>query len=113
MVKAGDIIIVNLNPTLGQEKGKKRPCLVVSQSPFNIKTKFAWVLPITSRKVKYPTDVSCLTDQDNVHGVIDCGQIRALDLSYRPFQVVDKIKDNSMVAVQEIISTILGIDLAN
>lgn len=45
---------------------------------------------------------------EQVAGIIDCGQIRALDLSNRPHQVVDELTEECMSSVLEIVSTILG-----
>lgn len=90
MVTSYDIIEIDLNPVKGYEKGKRRPCLVISNTKFNNKTSLAWILPITSRTKRYPTDVQLKTKHNIVKGFVDCGQIRTVDLKIRPFEIVDK-----------------------
>lgn len=108
MVKQYDVIIVDLEPTLGNKKGKKRPCVVVSDSSFTQVTKFGWILPITNRKLKYPTDLSLITEKSAVTGIIDCTQIRALDLNARQYKVVDHLDKRVINNIKDTLSTILG-----
>lgn len=94
MVKQFDIITVDLNPTRGKEKSKYRPCVVVSNDLVNNNSAFSWIMPITNRKKKFPTDLEVKTKKNNVHGWIDTVQIRSLDLSVRNTKVVDTLQDN-------------------
>ncbi len=48
MVKQGDIIKVDLNPTLGHEQSGYRPCVVLSNKTFN---KFTNQLLVASIKL--------------------------------------------------------------
>lgn len=107
MVKQYDLISVNLEPTTGNEKGQKRPCLVVSHTEFTKVTKFVWVLPITNRKLKYPTDVALITEYNKVKGIIDCAQIRSLDLNARPFKVIDTLDHLIIHDVKEVLFYLL------
>lgn len=108
MVKQYEIINVDLNPTKGNEKGKKRPCLIVSNTEFVNITKFAWVLPITSRKMKYPTDVELKTKNNKANGIIDCTQIRSLDIQVRPYEYVDTLDDSVILNIKDVVFNILG-----
>jgi len=94
MVNQFDVVIVNLDPTKGAEKGKNRPCVIVSNNLVNTNSSFVWALPITSRKPRYATDIPLKTKQQNVKGVIDSVQIRSLDLKSRGYKVVDQLQDN-------------------
>jgi len=106
-VKQYDIVSISLEPTKGNEKGKRRPCLVISQTEFTQVTQFAWVLPITSRPVKYPTDVALKTANGSVTGTIDCAQIRSLDVRSRPYDVLDHIDKTIVRSVKDIVISLL------
>ncbi|AMY05814.1 type II toxin-antitoxin system PemK/MazF family toxin [Staphylococcus condimenti] len=110
MVEQYKIIDVNLDPILGREKGKYRPCVVLSRTSFNNKTSLVWVSPITSRPVKYPTDVALKTMEHHIKGTIDVGQIRTLDLSTRHYREVDSVSHEVMHKIDDIITNILKIE---
>lgn len=109
MVNQYDVIKVNLNPVKGNEKEKYRPCVVVSDTDFNNKVNIVWVLPVTSREKRYPTDVIIETMDNNIHGVVDCSQMRALDLGSRSYKLEDKLQQSCKTKVIERIKAILSI----
>ena len=49
MLKRGEIYWVRLNPTVGSEINKTRPCVVLSVNPINNVRKSVVVVPLTSR----------------------------------------------------------------
>ncbi len=53
-IMRGDVLLVNLEPTLGSEqRGRSRPCLVVSPAPLNRVLRGVIVCPVTdARHVK-------------------------------------------------------------
>lgn len=101
MVKQFDIMIVDLDPTQGKEKGKNRPCVIVSNNLVNAHSSFVWALPITSREVKYITDIPLKTKHHNVQGIIDSVQIRSLDISTRRYKVVDQLQTDVQSLIME------------
>jgi|SRR5699024_9438596 len=103
MVKQFDIIIVNLDSTKGREKGKNRPCIIVSNNLVNANSSFIWAFPITSREQKYITDIPLKTKHHKVHGIIDSVQIRALDIDSRGYKIVDQLQKNMQPLVIEAI----------
>ncbi len=59
------IWLANLDPTVGSERGKTRPVLIISQSPLNNILHVVNVIPITSRKVNrrvYPNEALLTRD---------------------------------------------------
>jgi mRNA interferase MazF len=54
-----DVFLVNLDPTVGTEIRKTRPCLVVSPDEMNRHIRTVIVAPMTSRGRPYPTRVPC------------------------------------------------------
>jgi len=101
MVKQFDIISVDLDPTKGSEKGKNRPCVIISNDLVNQNSSLVWALPITSRKTKYVTDIPLNTKQQKVSGLIDSVQIRALDIQSRGYKVVDHLQENIKPSILE------------
>jgi mRNA interferase MazF len=72
-----EIVLVNLEPTLGSEINKTRPCVVVSPDEMNHYLNTIVVIPITSTLKNYPTRISIL--KDNVKGMAAVDQIRTID----------------------------------
>jgi len=57
-LKRGMIIDVNLDPTLGSETGKIRPCIIVTNNTYNERVPIIQVVPITNwsqKKAKIKT----------------------------------------------------------
>lgn len=97
MVKQFDIIYIDLEPTIGNEKGKHRPCVIVSNHLINDKSTIKWLLPITSRQRIYPTDIPIThTKYNKTHGVIDTFQIKTLDIKQRHYIKHDHIIDENL-----------------
>lgn len=101
MVNQFDIIIVDLDPTKGREKGKNRPCVIISNNLVNTNSSFVWALPITSRESRYVTDIPLKTKYHNIQGIIDSVQIRALDINARGYKVVDQLQPSIQSLIME------------
>jgi len=56
MVKRGEIWLINLDPTVGSEIRKTRPCVVVSPAEMNEHLRTVIVVPMTSRGFDAPFD---------------------------------------------------------
>ena len=59
VVKRFDVYLINLDPTVGSEIQKTRPCLVISPDEMNRFIKTVIVAPMTTKGTSYPTRVSC------------------------------------------------------
>ncbi len=77
MVKQFEVYWVDLNPTVGSEIKKIRPCVIVSPDELNQYLKTVIILPITSKVHNYPYRVKCHID--NRDGEIVTDQIRTVD----------------------------------
>lgn len=76
----GDIYWVDLNPTIGSEINKRRPCILVGATPINQARHTVIVVPLsTAAKERLPLTIAiaCL----NKPSVAVCDQIRAVDKS--------------------------------
>ncbi len=72
-----EVYLVNLDPTLGSEIKKTRPCLIISPDEMNHNIRTVMVAPMTTRGRNYPTRVSCRFQKKNTQIVLD--QIRTID----------------------------------
>ena len=77
VMKQFDVWMIQLNPTLGTEIQKARPCLIVSPTAANNFLQRAVVVPLTSQHRNLPTRISCQFQKRQVQLVID--QLRAVD----------------------------------
>jgi mRNA interferase MazF len=77
VVKRFDIYLVNLDPTVGSEIQKTRPCLVISPDEMNRNIRTVIMAPMTSGQKDYPTRVSCAFRKKRGQIVLD--QIRTID----------------------------------
>jgi len=76
-VKRFDVYLENLDPTIGSEIQKTRPCLVISPDEMNRNIRTVIIAPLTSAKKEYPTRVSCTFQKKKGQIVLD--QLRTID----------------------------------
>ncbi len=76
-IKQYQIILVNLDPTIGSEIKKTRPCVVISPNEMNKYLRTIVIAPMTTSSKKYPTRVK--VKHDNKTGWIVLDQIRTID----------------------------------
>lgn len=72
-----EVFLVNLDPTVGHEIKKTRPCLVISPNEMNHHISTVIVAPMTTKGRKYPTRISCSFQGKKGQIVLD--QIRTID----------------------------------
>jgi mRNA interferase MazF len=72
-----EVYLVNLDPTVGQEIKKTRPCLVISPDEMNHYISTVIVAPMTTKRRPYPTRVSCRFSGKGGQVVLD--QLRTVD----------------------------------
>ena len=77
VVNRFDIYVVSLNPTLGSEIKKTRPCVVISPDEMNHNINTVIIAPMTSSTKKYPTRVPI--EFQGKKGQIVLDQIRTVD----------------------------------
>ena len=77
VVKRFDVYLVNLDPTIGKEIKKTRPCLIISPDEMNRFISTVLVAPMTTKGRDYPTRISCKFQRRSGQVVLD--QIRTVD----------------------------------
>jgi len=74
-----DVFLVRLDPTVGTEIQKTRPCLVVSPDEMNHHIRTVIVAPMTTKGASYPTRVRCQFGGKQGQVVLD--RLRTVDKS--------------------------------
>ena len=74
--KQYEIILVNLDPTIGSEIKKTRPCIVISPDDINRQLNTVIIAPITSTSKPYPTRI--YSKSLTIPGWIVLDQIRTI-----------------------------------
>jgi mRNA interferase MazF len=95
-----EIYLVALDPTIGSEIKKTRPCLIVSPDEINHNIRTVIVAPMTTRGQSYPTRVPCRFQRRNGQVVLD--QIRSVDRS-RLVKKLGRIDANTATAVLDVL----------
>lgn len=72
-----DVCLVNLDPTVGSEIRKTRPCLIISPDEMNRHIRTVIIAPMTTAGKEYPTRIACTFKRKKGHIVLD--QIRTVD----------------------------------
>ena len=108
--KRGDIRWVNLEPTIGAETRKIRPCLIVQNDVMNQYGLLTIVMPFRpgNKKAPYVVNVKATVvnglDRDRF---IDVGQIRAVDNS-RILEMVGVLEEEYCSEIQTAVNVVLG-----
>ena len=82
------IVLVNLDPTIGSEIKKTRPCLVISPDEINTNLRTIVIAPMTTKSKPYPSRIKVRHNNQTGWVVID--QIRTIDKS-RIIRLLGKI----------------------
>jgi len=72
-----DVFLINLDPTIGHEIKKSRPCLVISPNEINHNIDTIIIAPMTTKGRDYPTRIKLKFE--NKEGWIVIDQIRTVD----------------------------------
>lgn len=99
VVKRFEVYLVSLDPTLGSEIRKTRPCLVISPDEMNRHIATVIVAPMTTKGKGYPTRVLCSFQGKKGQVVLD--QIRTVDKArlVQRLGVIDSATQAGVLAV--------------
>ena len=104
----GDVYWINLDPTIGSEIKKKRPCVVVSATPINKARRTIVIVPLSSSPNAYPP-VTVAVKCKNKDVVAVCDQIRAVDKS-RLFNKIESLSNKDMATVNAALKQVLELE---
>lgn len=95
-----DIVLVNLDPTIGSEMKKTRPCIVLSPNEMNKYLQTIVIAPMTSSSKPYPTRIEI--KHSKTKGWIAIDQIRTID-RMRIVKRFESLSDKEIGKVKTII----------
>lgn len=99
-VKQYQIVLVNLDPTLGSEIQKTRPCVIISPNEINDNLKTVVIAPMTSSSRRYPTRVK--VKHNNQEGWVVIDQIRTID-KIRIIKKFGSLTENEILECKRVI----------
>jgi len=100
VVRRFDVFFITLDPTVGSEIQKTRPCLVISPDEMNRHIATVIVAPMTTKGQSYPTRVACQFQGKDGQIVLD--QIRTVDKT----RLVKYLGQISSEAQQAVLNTL-------
>ena len=97
-IRQYEVVLLNLEPTIGSEMTKTRPCVVLSPNEMNKYLQTIVIAPLTSSSKPYPTRIEIT--QEVIKGWIVIDQIRTVDrigiiksLGYLTEKEIDNVKN--------------------
>lgn len=96
-IRQYQIVLVNLDPTIGSEMKKTRPCVVISPDEMNKYLQTIVVAPMTSNSKPYPTRVEVKHNKTKGWVVLD--QIRTIDRK-RIVKIFDSLTEKETAKVK-------------
>ena len=104
VVNQYNVYLVNLDPTVGHEIKKTRPCLVISPDEMNHNIDTIIVAPMTTKSHSYPTRIP--VKFDGKQGWIVLDQLRTVD-GIRLVKQLGKITKKDVSEVKKVIKEML------
>jgi mRNA interferase MazF len=98
------IYLINLDPTVGHEIKKTRPCLVISPLEMNRHLKTVIIAPMTTKSHNFPTRVSLQFEKKQAWVVLD--QIRTVD-RLRLLKELGKLDQRHIRKVKDVLREML------
>lgn len=93
MINQYDVFLVILDPTVGHEIKKTRPCVVISPDEMNKNISTIIIAPMTTKTHSYPTRIPIKFQKKKGWVVLD--QIRTVD-KQRLIKKVGRLNDNEI-----------------
>ncbi|WP_298528063.1 type II toxin-antitoxin system PemK/MazF family toxin [uncultured Christiangramia sp.] len=95
-----DIVLVNLDPTVGSEIKKTRPCVIISPDEMNKYLRTIVVAPMTTNTKKYPTRIAVKSHRKK--GMIAIDQIRTID-KQRIVKIFESLSNSEIKKCKEML----------
>ncbi len=99
-IKQYQIALVNLDPTIGSEMKKTRPCVILSPNEMNLYLQTVVIAPMTSSSRPYPTRVE--VKHNNTKGWVVLDQITTVDRK-RIIKTFDFLSEKEIYKVKRIL----------
>ena len=96
-LKQYQVVLVNLDPTIGSEMKKTRPCVIISLNEMNRYLQTIVIAPMTSTSKTYPTRIQI--KHTKIKGWIVLDQIRTID-RLRIIKVLDTLSEKEIYTIK-------------
>ncbi|TAN41049.1 MAG: type II toxin-antitoxin system PemK/MazF family toxin [Nitrospirae bacterium] len=103
-VRQYEVFLISLDPTIGHELKKTRPCVVISPDEMNLNIQTVMIAPLTTRSHDYPTRVK--VSFQGKRGWIVLDQIRTVD-QRRLVKKLGKINESAVKRIKSVIREML------
>ncbi|HRG09614.1 MAG TPA: type II toxin-antitoxin system PemK/MazF family toxin [Cyclobacteriaceae bacterium] len=103
-IKAFDVYLANLDPTIGLEIKKSRPCVVISPEKMNLVLGTIIIAPMTTTLRGYPSRVELRFQNKFCEVCLD--QMRAVDESRLSKQALGRLRMNEIESIKDTVSDI-------
>ena len=104
VIKQYDVFLISLDPTLGHEINKTRPCIVISPDEINDNIGTIIIAPMTTKSFIYPTRIP--VNFDGKKGLIVLDQIRTIDKK-RMVKKLGTLDSETILKVKNILKEML------
>ena len=107
---------VNLDPTLGSETGKIKPCIIITNDVYNQRVPVIQVVPVTAwsvKKAKIATNVAINPARSNglsKKSVADCLQTRPIDHRHRLVRIRGKLTHSEMNEIDQALKIVFELN---
>jgi len=98
------VVLVNLDPSMGSEIKKTRPCVIISPDEMNKHLRTIIIAPMTSQSKKYPTRIAAVINKKTGWVVID--QIRTIDKK-RIIKTLGRLSESEISKVKSVLKETL------
>ncbi|MBU0473836.1 MAG: type II toxin-antitoxin system PemK/MazF family toxin [Bacteroidetes bacterium] len=96
-----EVYLVNLDPTIGSEIKKTRPCVIISPNEMNRNISTVIIAPLTSTQRNYPTRINCQVQGKEGQIVLD--QIRTVD-KLRLITKIDFLNRKTQIKLHKVLN---------
>lgn len=98
-LKQYQVVLVNLDPTVGSEMKKTRPCVIISPDEMNKYLQTIVIAPLTSTSKPYPTRIE--VKHAKIKGWIVLDQIRTVDRT-RVVKILGSLTEKELAKVKAV-----------
>jgi mRNA interferase MazF len=115
-LRRGMVIDLDLEPSVGSETGKIRPCIVVTNDDYNERVPVIQVTPLTAwneKKARIVTNVPIEPSRANgltKQSIADCLQTRPVDYAKRLVKIRGNLNSEEMRTITDALRIVFAID---
>ena len=103
-IKQYTVYWINLDPVVGSDVSKTRPCVIISPDEMNKYLKTVIIAPLTHTLKQYPSRVPCSVS--GTKGMVMLDQIKTTD-KIRLSSFIGKLKKTEIEKIKEVINEML------